>query len=153
VFDASKVVQRRHTENPRTVLAFYATVLGLALATIVALVGTLATTEVYTEAIPYLLGFGALLLVLLLGGVFAVTLADPSKLMLGQVTGMEYAEIQRVQLGDSRTGEDILAIRESPVAPSVGLAEDDVVTLEPIAIGGAAPTTAGEDQDDEGGDA
>jgi uncharacterized membrane protein YidH (DUF202 family) len=52
VLDLSKVVRQRQTQNPRTVLAFYATVLGLILAAVVGLVLVLAATGIDTGLIP-----------------------------------------------------------------------------------------------------
>jgi hypothetical protein len=95
----------RKTINPKTVLGFYATVLGLVLATTVGLVGVLAVNNVATYLIPWLLGFSGFVFVALIAGVFIVSLKDPSKLMLTQVTGMEYAQIQTLILGDSSTGD------------------------------------------------
>ena len=96
----------RQTINPKTVLGFYATVLGLLLTATVGAVGILAQTGTRTDLIPWLLTFGAVFLVLLILGVFVVTLIDPSKLMLTQVTGSEYAAIQhRAIIGDSTVGE------------------------------------------------
>lgn len=127
VTDATRTVRRRYTENPRTVLAFYATVLGLALAAVIGLVATLASTHVMTDAIPWLIVFAGAIFVALVAGVFVVMLIDPSKLMLGQVTGHEYAEIQRLSLGDSRSGE-----REIPIAQAGPGAP---VILAPVELG------------------
>lgn len=108
VSELTRAFQRRQTINPRTVLGFYATVLGLLLTACVAGVAVLATTKTSTYLIPWLLGFAALMVLLLLGGVFLVTLNDPTKLMLGQISGMEYAEIRRAVIGDSVTGERVI---------------------------------------------
>ncbi len=102
---ATKVLQRRETAQPRTVLAYYGAITGLVLGGVVGAVSTLAATGVSTYLIPWLLGFGALIVVAVLVGVFVVMLKDPSRLMLGQVSGREYAEIQQVRLGDSVRGE------------------------------------------------
>ena len=136
-------MRSRYTENPRTVLAFYATVLGLVLAAVLGCVWILASTGVRTGAIPWLLGFAGAVFVALVAGVFVVTLVDPSKLMLGRVSGTEYAEIQSVRLGDSRTGERELAVAHSgPGAPRV-------VAELPPAEREATDTSALTDQPDE----
>lgn len=98
-------IRHRRNESPRTVLAFAATVLGLALAGDVGAVGVLAGTGVSTYLIPWLLGFAALLVVALLVTVFLIALRDPSKLMLGQVTGTEYVKIQSSLVRSSNTVE------------------------------------------------
>lgn len=91
-------------------LAFYATVLGLTLAATVGVVTALAWSRTATSAIPFVLCFGGLAFLLVLGSVLYINLRDPSRLMLGRVTGSEYAEIQHLRLGDSQSGE-----REVPV--------------------------------------
>lgn len=101
--EALRGVHSRRTENPKTILAFYATVLGLTLAAVVGLAGVLASTGTAIWLIPWLVLFGATLVVAALSAVFVVALRDPSKLMLGQVTGNEYVEIQRLTL---RTASD-----------------------------------------------
>lgn len=121
----------RQTINPKTVLGFYATVLGLVLATTVGLVGVLAVNNVATYLIPWLLGFSGFVFVALIAGVFIVSLKDPSKLMLTQVTGMEYAQIQTLILGDSSTGdrlEVVSALENGAVATEArSAAAGDVV--------------------------
>jgi hypothetical protein len=120
IAELTQAVRGRQTVNPRTVLGFLATVLGLVLTASIAGVWILASTSVGTYLIPWLLIFCAILAVLLIGGVFAVTLIDPSRLMLGQVTGTEYAEIQRAVLGDSIRGERSVSGIESKAFGDVG---------------------------------
>lgn len=108
--DVTNGVRHRRTENPRTILAFYATVLGLVLAAIVGAVVALASTRIYVEAIPWLLVFGGALALLMLVGVFVVAHRDPSKLMLGQVTGTEYVEIQRLTVASNQSAGDVLPV-------------------------------------------
>lgn len=113
----TQAVRGRQTINPRTVLGFYATVLGLMLTGTVAAVGVLASTKTYTTLIPWLLGFAGIMLFLLLSGVFIITLINPSHLMLGQITGTEFAEIQRTTtLGDSTHGERVVLLTDDDQA-------------------------------------
>lgn len=97
---ATKVLQRRETAQPRTVLAYYGAITGLVLGGVVGAVSTLAATGVSTYLIPWLLGFGALIVVAVLVGVFVVMLKDPSRLMLGQVSD---ANTPRYSKSDSAT--------------------------------------------------
>ncbi|MFL4475554.1 hypothetical protein ACIPVK_16280 [Paeniglutamicibacter sp. MACA_103] len=145
----TNAMRGRQTINPKTVLGFYATVLGILLFATVSVVAVLASNNVELWLIPFLLGFSGLLLLLLLAGVFVVSLIDPSKLMLTQVTGTEYAHIQETLiLGDSNRGDrvesfPVLEVTESDVelergpgtavAPT-GLVADEVVE-EPDAYG------------------
>lgn len=115
ITELTNAIRSRQVSNPRTVLGFYAGVLGLLLTAAVAAVGVLASTKEDTSLIPWLLGFAGLVVLLLLIGVFIVTLIDPSKLMLGQITGTEYANIHRVVLGDSDQGSRVEAV---PYIPS-----------------------------------
>ena len=111
-----KGVQRRQSANPRTVLGFFAIVLGLMFTAAVSASAVLAETHTLTNLIPYVLGFAAIILVLVLLGIFVVMLTDPSKLMLGQITGSEYVEIHKLMLGDSLVGER----QEALYLPEVG---------------------------------
>lgn len=121
---ATRVIRRSQTESPKTVLGFFATTLAVLLTFIGIAIAVLARYQTYTELIPFLLFFGALAFIGLLTGVFYIILfRDPSQLMLGQVTGSEYAEIQRVQLGDSRSGERQLPIEQRGTEPPVVLTE------------------------------
>lgn len=124
---ATDMFRQRRTENPRTVLAFFGTAIGLVLAACVSAVAALASTGTSTYLIPWILAFGALVSVLLVLAILKIVLTDPSKLMLGQVTGQEYARIQQLILGDSTHGErsllDATAIPQvatpaSPFEPS-----------------------------------
>jgi hypothetical protein len=128
-------IKGRQTINPKTVLGFYATVLGILLAGGVSATGFLATTDTATWLLPWILGFCAGVFVLLLVGVFAITLIDPSKLMLSQVSGTEYAAIQqRVILGDSTSGERVEIISPEPAA---------LPTVEVIAVSNHSERTSG----------
>ncbi|MEV0154143.1 hypothetical protein AB0H57_10440 [Micromonospora sp. NPDC050686] len=127
----TEAVGGRKTVNPRTVLGFYATVLGLALTAVVGATGVLAATDTATYLIPWIVVFGGALLILLLVAVFVLTMVDPSKLMLGQISGTEYAYIRQAVLGSSTTGERIELIRASASA----LPTDEVqglVASEPV---------------------
>jgi hypothetical protein len=104
IVELTNAIRSRQISNPRTVLGFYAGVIALLLAGDVAAVGVLASAKIETFLIPWLLGFAGAMILLLLLGVFIVTLIDPSKLMLGQITGTEYADIHRITLGDSDSG-------------------------------------------------
>lgn len=116
ISNVTQAVASRQTVNPRTVLAFYGTVLALLFAAIVGAIAVLASTDTATYLIPWLLGFGGLVFLLLISGVFAITLRDPAKLMLGQITGTEYVAIHKAILGSSMTGEHIALVEEGGVS-------------------------------------
>ena len=115
--ELTRAVRSRQAVNPRTVLGFYATVIGLVLVASALIVAALITSDEYGWLIPWILIFAGVLVVALVVGVFAVSLSDPSRLMLTQVTGSEYAEIQRfVVLGSSATGERLVPTTKERVS-------------------------------------
>ena len=125
VTQVTNAVRGRQTINPRTVLGFFATVLGILLAGTSAVVGFLVTSKVQTELVPIILAFAGGTFLLLIIAVFVVTLVDPSKLMLTQVTGTEYAAIQQhTVIGDSVRGETAEVILDS-----VPITADSVISL------------------------
>lgn len=101
-----EAIKSSRTFRPKTFLAFYATILGIVLAACLSSTAMLAITKTAVELIPLILCFAAVMVLLLVGGVFAVMLINPSKVMLTQVSGTEYVEIQRAVLGDSRSGKE-----------------------------------------------
>jgi hypothetical protein len=92
------------TYNPKTFLAYFATLFGLVLVGATTLCGVLAWTGTAVWLIPFVFGFVGLVTLFVLVGIFVVMLVDPSKVMLTQVSGTEYVEIQRATLGDSSSG-------------------------------------------------
>jgi hypothetical protein len=57
--------------------------------------------------IPIVLVVFGVIFIAIIAVVLTFSWKDPSKLMLGQITGREYAVIQRLTLGDSNAGEHI----------------------------------------------
>ena len=107
-------VQSRQIASPKTVLGFYAGVLVILDSASLIGVGVLAETHTMVWLIPWILGFAAVAFLLLVGGVFAVNLLDPGKLMLGQITGSEYVAMHSMPLGDSLSGERDVIVVEPP---------------------------------------
>jgi hypothetical protein len=68
--------------------------------------------------IPFILLFDALITVALGAAILVITWKDPSRLMLGPVTGREYESIRRLHLGDNRVGE-----HRQPVVPALQTVE------------------------------
>ena len=97
-------IRSSKTYNPKTFLAYFATALGLVLFGATTLCSVLAWTKTAVWLIPLVFCFVGLVVLFLLVGIFIVMLVDPSKVMLTQVSGTEYVEIQRATLGDSSTG-------------------------------------------------
>ncbi|MBU2696213.1 hypothetical protein [Pimelobacter sp. 30-1] len=141
--EATRSVLSRSTESPRTILAFHAVVIGLILSFTVGVTTTLAVSGAAVWMIPWVVGVGFLGGVGYAAAVFLVAKDDPSKLMLGQVTGTEYAEIQRVVLGDSSSGEHATPILGTPhAAPGVVTVLDSVVVESTATIDATAEIVA-----------
>src|SRR5688572_24618872 len=95
-------ITTKHTRQPRTILSFCAAIIGLVLAAAVAIVLALAANDASTYLIPVVLIVAAVIVVAIILGVLLMAVKDPSKLMLGQVTGDEFIRVQQqVMLGDS----------------------------------------------------
>lgn len=90
---------------PRTVLVFYASVLAIIELGVVGAIGVLATQQGLRYLVPWVLLFGAIVLVALIGVVVAMNLKAPMKLQLQPVTGQEFIQHERLTLGDSNTSE------------------------------------------------
>lgn len=91
--------------TPKTVLGFYAGVMAIVELGVVGVITVLATNDSLRYLVPWTLLFAALVLVALIGIVVAMNIRDPSKLQLGQMTGREFIDYQRLTLGDSVSGE------------------------------------------------
>lgn len=111
IAQATRAVGERQTINPKNVLGFYATILGILFAGSIGLVGVLAATGQSTYLIPAVLAFTALTAVGVIVAVLVINVRRPANLMLSQVSGTEYVEIYRsTLLGDSVIGERQVAI-------------------------------------------
>jgi len=104
--EVTRAFMSRRTVNPRTTLAFYATiVITLVVGTVTACGVILSSPELY-YLVPWILVVGTVSSLATVGGVFYINISKPQNLMLGQITGDEYARIERVTpLGDSLRGE------------------------------------------------
>lgn len=121
-------VEGKHSTNkkPKTVLGFFAIVLCIVNTGGITLIGLLAGTESLHFLIPWVLSFLALVDLGIIGGIFAVTCFDPTKLMLGQVTGNEYLANRKLTLGDNEQGEYIEEINSRIVGGKlIGLEKRD----------------------------
>ena len=123
--EVTQAIQGRQTVNPRTVLGFYATIVALLLTASVGASAVLASTKTATWLIPWVLVFIGILIVALIIGVFVINYRDPSKLMLGQITGSEYAVINSAILGDSQAGERLQLLLPQLIPGDVITAEVD----------------------------
>jgi hypothetical protein len=124
--EVTQSVAGRKTLNPKTVLGFYATILGLLFTFTVASASVLAFSGRSLYLLPWLFGFAAAGGVALVAIVVRINLSDPEKLMLGQVSGTEYVQISHQKLGDTVSGErTLLTPSVAGAAELEGLVIDD----------------------------
>lgn len=102
-----QAVALKRTQQPRTILAFLAIVVGLLLGAAAATIAALAASGQSTYLIPWILLLVFTFIIVLVVVVIVLTVKDPSKLQLGQVTGEEYQSIQEWRKGDSIRGESL----------------------------------------------
>jgi len=112
--------------SPRTVLGFYAGVLIILEVGVVAVVAFLASQNDLHHLIPWAMAFGAVAFLGIVVVVVSINFRDPTKLQLGQMTGREFVDYQRVTRGDSIGGEYV----EPP--PGTEMKQGQVRALPPI---------------------
>jgi len=136
----TRLVRSRSTANPKTPLGFYAAAIVGLLTGSVTISGILATSGVLLDLVPYILGVGAGLSLLIVIGVFAINYGRPQNLTLGQITGREFAAIEKVTLGDSRQGERVVVAGTTPVeTPSATLREPARPAIEVAPLEASPP--------------
>ena len=102
-----RAVRGGERTSPKTVLGFLAIMVSiLASATVFSVLFLSEKSKLY-YLIPIVLMVFIVVFVLITGAVLLIGWKDPSKLMLGQITGRDYALIQRLTLGDSNAGERV----------------------------------------------
>lgn len=123
--ETTEQVAQARTRTPKTVLGFFAIVLGIvamsAAGVIAAIVGTPA---LHGLIVPILL-FAGVLIVAVLVGVFLTAWRDPTVLMLGEVTGETFVEHRRLTLGDSTRGDQEEVFQIEPVTPLLEATTED----------------------------
>jgi hypothetical protein len=131
----------RHTKReeysaPKTVLGFYAIVLAVLEAGVIGATAVLATQKELRDIVPWVLAFGGVVLVVLIGVVVTINVRAPMKLQLGQVSGSDLIAYEQMTLGNSTTGE---YVENVPIAmppggqrpwPSPPGSADDIVEDE-----------------------
>jgi len=94
----------RSRDSPKTIVGFLVAMYGILVAGSGAAAVGLANTD-KSGLVPYILVFIAVITVALGVAVLVITWKDPSRLMLGQVSGREYAAIRYIAQGDDASGE------------------------------------------------
>ena len=118
---AVEAVASRESAAPRTILGFLLAIyVALVAGSVVVVVALVSTGS--SGLIPWVLGFIATVTLILGAAVLVITWKDPTRLMLGQITGREYAAIRReLTFGDSESGEQRTTLLERA---------DDVVDVD-----------------------
>lgn len=93
--------------SPKTVLGFLAIMVSILATASIFSVWLLSSKPNLYYLIPIVLIVFVILFILVISAVLLIGWKDPSKLMLGQITGRDYALIQRLTLGDSNAGERV----------------------------------------------
>lgn len=140
------MVAQRHTVNPRTVLGFYATIISVVFAGVLASVTTLAINDVATWLIPWILGVGFMIVISVIGVVAFINIKKPANLMLGQISGREYAEISRVTLGDDQSGERVVQV-EGVIERGVNISVSEPAARLDVEQAAAAELDSGGSED------
>jgi hypothetical protein len=129
----SRSIRATEQSGPKTVLGFFAAVLGIEAATTVALVVALTATD-HAALAAIVLGAAFLIFVGIVGWVLVAMQRDPSRLVVGPMTGREFLDYQRWTAGDSLVGEyeDTVVVRsiDTPVAGELGPAPTDFAATE-----------------------
>jgi hypothetical protein len=119
---AVESIRSRETAAPRSIvgflLALYSVLMVGAVATVVGLV-----SSSQSGLVVYVLGFIGLITVALCVAVLVITWKDPSRLMLGEVSGREYAALRYIKVGDDVSGERAERILSGSIIDG-GLAEE-----------------------------
>jgi len=116
--------------SPKTILGFFALVLGIAVVGAAVAIRTLAqTTNLHNLVLPILMFTGGLVIFVIVA-VLAIALIDPTKLMLGEISDEAYIENRKLSLGDSLHGEqvELVQVSASPSATAAlpaAVQEDD----------------------------
>lgn len=132
-----------HSE-PKTVLGFYATVVGIVELGVVGAVVALSTDKELRYLVPWVLGFGGLALVTLIGIVVWMNIKAPMKLQLGRVSGREFIAHEQMTLGNSTTGE---YLENVPIAiPPGSLPSGTALPPGTAGPGGEGPPASEEDE-------
>ena len=102
----------RSRSTPKTILGFLAGVTLIIVAGSVAAVVAFAGKSAATSYIPYVLGFDALLVLIVVVAVLTFAWKDPTRLLVGQSNTQDLIAYRDVNLGDSASG-----VRRETLAP------------------------------------
>jgi hypothetical protein len=114
--------------SPKTVLGFLAIMTSILASAAVLVAWLCSGSSSLHYLIPIILIIFIVIFIAIVVVVLVISWKDPSKLMLGQITGREYVAIQRLTLGDSNAGEhiDSLVVEAEVIeAGDIGIEQTD----------------------------
>lgn len=106
--------------SPKTILGFFATLIGILGVSIYGLASVFAEVEELRVHIPVLLLFGGGAFVFIALAILITAWVNPEKLMLGEVRGDVYLQMLKLKQGDSELGEVIEQFPSLPTSTSAG---------------------------------
>jgi hypothetical protein len=127
VHQFTRAIRSGEYKSPKTVLGFFAGMIGIAATVLISAIWLLERTPSLRYLVPITLVVFLMIFLFVLISVLVITMKDPSRLMLGQISGRDYAEIQKVTLGDSSSGERVESVKVTHSRPSVVTVNADLV--------------------------
>jgi uncharacterized membrane protein len=127
VHELTRAIRSGEYASPKTVLGFFGVMIGIAATALICIVWLLKDVARLAYLVPIVLAVFIAIFLFVLISVMIIALKDPSKLMLGQISGSDYAEIQRMTLGDSSSGERVESVVVSRVVPAASVTSAEVV--------------------------
>lgn len=100
----SRAIRAGEVSSPKTILGFFAIVLAILVGGAVSAAVALGGGD-YRFLIPIIFLFVGVVFIVLVAIVVLAMWRDPTRLMLGRMTGREYIDFVRLTQGDSRHGE------------------------------------------------
>ncbi len=109
IHELTRAFKGGERSSPKTVLGFFAIMIGIAGTTAVAAIAFIAGVDKLRYLVPVILIVFLVVFLSVMIVVMVLSWKDPSKLMLGQITGRDYVLIQqqKMTLGDSTSGEHV----------------------------------------------
>ncbi len=119
--------------RPKTVLGFFWAIVATVISGALFAIWAVHAAD-KARFIPWILAFAALVILGTIGVVVVAMFKDPTKLMLGEMSGDEYTSYRALTLGDSLSGERIetMPARRGHYVPNrpaaLGTAPDEEIT-------------------------
>jgi hypothetical protein len=120
--ELTRAVRSGERSAPKTVLGFAGIMISIIATVVIAALWIIADKPTLRYLVPLIIAGFFVAAIGIICLVLRMCWKDPSKLMLGQITGRDYALIQRLTLGDSTSGD-----KSSDIVVSVAEIVGDVI--------------------------